>query len=68
MKAHTKKPINFAKYPKRRCLTLHHCEICGGAIAWDHLYHDGGYGRRAHVCCVEQRAASKASLLPEGEK
>ena len=47
-----KKPPNWAKYPLRRCLTMHHCAICDKTISLGENYRDGGYGRRAHVDCV----------------
>ena len=48
-----KKPINWTKYKVRTCLSLHHCEICQHDIVVGQSYHDGGYGRRAHVECVD---------------
>lgn len=44
---------SLKKKPLRKCLTLHECCLCNQAIAQGQLYHDGGYGRRAHVKCVD---------------
>jgi hypothetical protein len=49
----TQKQRNFRKYTARRCMSLHFCEVCRKDIALGELYFDGGYGRRAHVECVE---------------
>lgn len=46
-------PINYAKYPVRTCRTLCQCQLCGKDITYGNSYHDGGYGRRAHVLCVK---------------
>ena len=46
-------------YPVRNCQTLHVCCLCKLDIRMGEEYHDGGYGRRAHVVCVrdERRRA-----------
>jgi len=44
--------IEWEKYKIRRCRTLHECRVCGDTIVDGEEYHDGGYGRRAHVECV----------------
>lgn len=44
----------YGSYIIRKCRTLHHCEWCGKSIVDGELYHDGGYGKRAHVMCVKQ--------------
>lgn len=48
--------IDWAKYPIRKCYALHGCRICGKDITLYQNYYDGGYGRRAHVKCVESKA------------
>jgi hypothetical protein len=30
------------------------CRICLQTIQWGQHYHDGGYGKRAHVYCVKE--------------
>lgn len=37
---------------QRRCRYLNHCRLCDKAITAGEMYHDGGYGNRAHVQCV----------------
>jgi len=49
-------PIDFTKYPIRTCQSLHVCDPCGEQITLGQKYHDGGYGRRAHVACVGRDA------------
>jgi len=46
--------LAFAKLKVRRCYSLHHCVICMGNIVAGSVYHDGGYGHRAHVACVKR--------------
>lgn len=48
----SKKSINWHKYSKRMCQSMHHCRICGKTIALGAIYYDGGYSRRAHESCV----------------
>lgn len=50
-----KKPVNWKKYPVRRCYSIQYCDLCGGVIVIGDEYYDGGNGRRAHVDCVENR-------------
>ena len=45
--------VTWRRYRVRRCLSLHHCEVCDKPIVPNDLYHDGGYHRRAHVACVD---------------
>jgi hypothetical protein len=40
--------------PIRTCYTLHECCLCKGQITNGQQYHDGGYGRRAHVQCQDK--------------
>jgi hypothetical protein len=40
--------------PVRECKTLHECCLCLQRIQWGQHYHDGGYGKRAHVFCVKE--------------
>ena len=49
------KLIVWTSYPKRTCMTLHECRICGQLIRAGQEYRDGGYGRRAHEKCVSAR-------------
>ena len=44
--------IDWKKYPKRRCQTMHVCQICKKPIHTLEKYYDGGYGKRAHIQCV----------------
>ena len=44
--------IVWHNYRIRKCYTLHICKICSKSITDGHKYYDGGYGRRAHVTCV----------------
>ena len=41
--------------PLRHCMTMHECCLCTETILAGQLYRDGGYGKRAHDSCVEQR-------------
>ena len=43
----------YGHYPTRICRTLHGCRECGENIEYGDEYFDGGYGRRAHVKCVD---------------
>ncbi len=52
--------LRFDKYPKRTCYTLHHCQLCGVGIKYGDEYYDGGYNRRAHVACEENRQKREA--------
>jgi len=36
---------------------MHTCNVCGGKIGFSEMYHDGGYGRRAHKGCAEMETA-----------
>lgn len=47
-----RKAPEWSKYPLRRCLTMHTCELCDKGIKLGENYRDGGYGRRAHQECV----------------
>lgn len=42
----------LADYRVRQCTTVHGCALCDRDIMRGDRYHDGGYGRRAHVSCV----------------
>jgi hypothetical protein len=59
-----KRPIDWEKYPIRLCYTMHECSLCGGKIRSYTRYHDGGYGRRAHVRCVEQKRLQDGERIP----
>ena len=48
----------FRSYPVRVCCYLNECEVCNGAIYSGEKYHDGGYGRRAHVNCLASLPAA----------
>jgi len=40
--------------PQRTCYSMHECCLCPDTIKLGELYHDGGYGKRAHWKCVER--------------
>jgi hypothetical protein len=40
------------KKPRRICYSVHECCVCHTAILCGQEYYDGGYGRRAHVKCI----------------
>jgi hypothetical protein len=42
------------KYLIRTSMYGDQCGICGGRIAVGDKYHDGGYGRRAHLECAKR--------------
>lgn len=44
--------IYEGKYPLRRCLSLHHCGVCGRQITLGQRYYDGGFDRRVHEGCA----------------
>lgn len=48
----------WKSWPVRTCRTSHECFLCEEEITLGDIYHDGGYGNRAHVGCVAQRAAA----------
>lgn len=48
------KPPDYGKYPVRVCRSLHFCQKCAQSITLGQEYHDGGYGRRAHVKCAPE--------------
>jgi len=37
----------------RKCYTSHECCLCLNDISLHQLYYDGGYGKRAHITCVD---------------
>ncbi len=43
---------DLRKAPIRICYLMQECCLCGSIIALGDQYHDGRYGRRAHVACV----------------
>lgn len=49
--------------PTRVCRSLHACALCGLEITDGQSYKDGGYGRRAHLVCME---ATSAELKRKG--
>ncbi len=40
------------KAPIMQCYSMHECCLCKNKIALGEQYRDGGYGRRAHIGCV----------------
>lgn len=50
----------LARYKIRRCYTMHACALCDRNVADGQLYHDGGYGKRAHTECVDAELALPA--------
>jgi hypothetical protein len=55
-KSNNPKDLNWEKYKIRTCQSIHECALCGEQIDYGFKYYDGGYGRRAHVLCVRDRA------------
>lgn len=45
---------DIAELTIRTCRTLHVCFLCRQPIYAGEKYHDGGYGRRAHVDCARK--------------
>ena len=43
----------LASKPVRTCYTMHDCCLCPVIIVSGRKYHDGGYGKRAHIECVQ---------------
>ena len=54
--------LPWDRYPLRVCRSLHHCEVCNGDIRLGQEYFDGGYGRRAHVACIERDKTEIANV------
>ncbi len=48
--------IQLKKKPLRVCQTLHECCLCTHQIKLGEHYYDGGYGRRAHLDCVDKNS------------
>lgn len=46
----------LAGYRRRRCYSSHACCLCPEEITIGQEYFDGGYGRRAHVVCIDRAA------------
>lgn len=44
------------KKPIRTCYTMHECFLCKKTISCGERYYDGGYGKRAHYACIQQRS------------
>jgi hypothetical protein len=51
--------IDYSKYRLRKCNSLHVCVLCSKDITLGQMYHDGGYGKRAHFACVHADSAPK---------
>jgi hypothetical protein len=46
------KPVDWRKYPLRKCQCLRDCRICGKRIAYGERYYDGRHAGSAHVGCA----------------
>lgn len=47
--------IFYPNYPVRICRTIQYCNICRRDITCGEEYYDGGYNRRAHKKCVDEK-------------
>ncbi len=55
---------NYERWRQRKvriCRSVHECALCGQDLTYGRDYHDGGYGRRAHVECVKALAPHDGS-------
>jgi hypothetical protein len=50
-----KKNKPYDKYMERTCRSLHYCELCENDIKYSQKYYDGGYGRRVHKSCFDNK-------------
>ena len=50
-----KREPKWDSYPVRWCRSSHMCAICTKEITYGQGYCDGGFGKRAHVNCVNKR-------------
>ncbi len=50
--------------PLRVCQTMHECCLCRKTIQYGDQYRDGGYGRRAHVECLDDPTANVPVPIP----
>lgn len=50
--------------PIRTCRTMHACCACDKVIQDGQKYHDGGYGKRAHVECLNRITEEETGALP----
>jgi hypothetical protein len=46
------KPIDWRRYPLRKCYALRECRICGKRIARGDRYYDGHRAGSAHEGCA----------------
>jgi len=51
----SKKERDYSAYPVRQCNSLHTCALCALPIRMGDHYSDGGYGKRAHVVCIQDQ-------------
>jgi hypothetical protein len=60
----------YSRYKIRRCLSMHDCAVCEQDITLGQYYFDGGYGRRAHVDCVDPEGTATPAWeqLPNGKR
>lgn len=59
------KPIDWLRYPVRRCLSMHLCRVCRHDIILGQEYYDGGHDRRAHILCAAQEEAGRRAAESE---
>jgi len=57
----------FKRYPIRVCRWMNECCLCNLRISEGNRYYDGGYGRRAHVSCLERLEFARGDMpkIPE---
>jgi hypothetical protein len=66
MRPQRKSALMWYEYPVRVCRTMHECRLCWETIELGESYRDGGYGKRAHVGCVERMVAAPATDTGKG--
>lgn len=52
-------PERLRAYRVRTCNSMHECCLCESTITLGQRYHDGGYGKRAHVECCAAGVSAK---------
>jgi len=59
--------MRIRKKPIRTCRTMHACCACDQLIRDGERYHDGGYGNRAHVRCLDRVMSEETEAKRELE-